>query len=169
MWFTVYKLGETSWCSVKSETCNQYSARRANGQLTAEQDNSMCFHDHKVGRVPNNVHNGKQRCVWSWTHCNLCLTGRGPSCTCGFVHSQGHLSLFISLHHNYVSHDAKLQEAHSKIYWHDYQYISQILWDEIMCFDSVFPIKAICIVWINGIKAEPHSLLFLWANAWDGD
>lgn len=40
-------------------------------QLTTERDNSMCFHDHKVGRLPNNEHNGKQ--WWSWTHCNPLL------------------------------------------------------------------------------------------------
>lgn len=44
-----------------------------NGQLKAEPDNSMCFHYHiiiKVGRVPNNVHNGKLWSMWRWTHCN---------------------------------------------------------------------------------------------------
>lgn len=54
-------------------------------QLTAERDSSTCFHDHKVGRVPNNVHIGKQGFVCGAGHTViLCLTGRGPSCTCGF-------------------------------------------------------------------------------------
>lgn len=70
-------------------------------QLTAERDNSMCFHDHKVGMVPNNAHYGKQWCLWSWTHYNPVLIHREPSSMCGSVHCQGHLSLFVSLHLNY--------------------------------------------------------------------
>lgn len=56
----------------------------------------QCFHDHKVERVSNNVH------IWSWTCCNPVLDWQRTSCTCGFVPSQGHLSLFTSLLHSYT-------------------------------------------------------------------
>lgn len=92
MWFTVHKLGETSWCSVESKTCNQYSARRANGQLAAERNSSMGFHDHIVAWDPKIVHNDNQ---WSdQTHCNA-VTCRGPSCMRDFVHLRIFVFIYI--------------------------------------------------------------------------
>lgn len=144
MWFTVHKLGETSRCSVESETCNQYSARRANGQLTAEPNSSMGFHDHIVARDPKNVHNDKQ---WSdQTHWNAVFDLQR---TIMYVWLCALEDICLYLYHyttvTRVSHDAKLHEAPSKICC---LHIPQILLNE---FDSAFCIKTR--LWISGVKA----------------
>lgn len=68
-------------------------------QLTAERDNSMCFHDHKVGMVPNNAHHGKQWCVWSWTHYNPVFDSQRTVMYL-WLYALSR-TLFVSLHLNY--------------------------------------------------------------------
>lgn len=70
---TPYGLQCTNWERPPDVLSNQklvISIQFAALTGSSPQSETMCFHDHKVGRVPNNVHNGKQWCVWSWTRCN---------------------------------------------------------------------------------------------------